>query len=175
MDMTNEIIHEVVMTFLFPMLMLVTCIVVYAFFVRPTLKQNPALKELYANEETVLNAVAAKFSGLKQKLATIFISFVGFVLVAHDSLASLLQAAGIDPVAYGSQLLPKVPATAWPLITLACLGTIQYFRHLADKQARANAEALLLAGHPLAAPAPGLPISTLPSPSPLAAMPDKVG
>jgi hypothetical protein len=175
MDITHEIIHGVVMNFLLPMLLVFAGIVAYAVFVRPALKQNPAFKDLYATEETALSAIAAKFSGLKQRLTTIFVSAVGFVVVAHDSLASLLQAAGIDPVAYGSQLLPKVPPLAWPIITLVCLWTIQYFRGLADKQARANAEALLNAGHTLAAPAPGLPINTLPSPSPLAAFPDKVG
>jgi hypothetical protein len=178
MNITDELIHSAVMTILLPLLVTFAGIVGYAYFVRPMLQQNPAFKELYATEETALSAVAAKLSGLKQKLATIFISAVGFVVVAHDSLASLLQAAGIDPVAYGSQLLPKVPSLAWPIITLACLWIIQYFRGLADKQARANAEALLNAGHTLAAPAPGLPMNTLPSPSPLGPLgplPDKVG
>jgi len=91
-------------------------------------------------------------------------------VIAHDSIASVMASVGFDPVAYGTQFLPKVPPMAWPIIALVGVWLIQYFRNLADRQARANAEALLNAGHPLAAPAPGLPINTLPSPSPL---PDK--
>jgi hypothetical protein len=83
----------------------------------------------------------------------------------------LAQQAGVtvDP----SQFLPKVPSWVWPLFSIGALWLIQYFRHLADQQARANAEALLNAGHSLAAPAPGLPVNTLPSPNPLASLPDK--
>jgi hypothetical protein len=161
--------HTLVTNLLLPGLIVFTAVVGYLFGLRPLLKQNPAFKELYATEDTFLNAVSAKFGGLKQKITTIFVSAIGFVVVAHDTLLSLMAAAGIDPVAYGSQLLPKVPPLAWPIITLAILWIIRYFRSLADKQARANAEALLNAGQPLAAPAPGLPLNTLPSPS----FPDK--
>lgn len=151
---------------LLPALIIFTGIVAYVFWVRPILKQNPAFTTLYTTEDTLLSAVAAKLSGLKQKLTTVFVSVVGIVVMGHDSIAPLLTMAGIDPIAYSTQLLPKVPPLAWPMITLAALWLIQYFRNLADKQARANADALLDAGHFLAAPAPGLPVTTVPSPLP---------
>lgn len=173
--MYDDLIHQIVISFLLPALVIFTGVVAYVFGIRPSLKKNPAFKTLYASEDTLINALSAKFSGLKQKLATVFVSAIGFVVLAHDSVASLLQSAGIDPIAYGSQILPKVPSWAWPLATLAILWLVQYFRDLSDKQARANAEALLDAGHPLAAAAPGLPLNTLPSPSPLASLPDKPG
>jgi hypothetical protein len=165
--MSDAQVHEIVTSLLLPGLIIFTAVVAYVFGVRPVLKKNPAFAVIYSTEDTALNALAAKLNGAKQKLVTIFVSAAGFIVVAHDSIGSLLQLAGIDPVAYGSQILPKVPTMAWPIITLAVIWLIQYFRSLADKQARANAEALLNSGQPLAAPAPGLPINTLPSPSPL--------
>ena len=156
---------------LLPVLIGVTLAVAYIFGVRPILKATPAFSGLYATEDTVLNALAAKFSGVKQKLATLFVSVAGFIVLAHDEIAPLITQAGVDP----SQILPKVPSWAWPVLTIGILWLVQYFRNLSDKQARANAEALLNAGHPLVAPAPGLPVNTLPSPSPLASLPDKPG
>jgi hypothetical protein len=157
-------IHIIVTSLLLPSLIAFALIVGYIFGLRPVLKQTPAFKELYATEDTLFSAINVKLGGLKQKIVTVFVSIVGFVVIGHDSLSSLLAAAGIDPIAYGTQILPKVPSWAWPLITLAAVWLIQYFRNLADKQAHANAVALLDAGRFLAAPAPGLPVSTLPSP-----------
>lgn len=154
---------------LLPILIGFTLAVAYFFGARPLLKQTPGFRELYASEESFLGALSVKFSGLKQKLATLLVSAAGFIVLAHDEIAPLITQAGVDP----SQILPKVPTWVWPVATMGILWFVQYFRNLSDKQARANAEALLNAGHPLVAPAPGLPVSTLPSPSPLAALPDK--
>lgn len=163
--------HTLVVNLLFPALCVFTLLVVYIFAIRPTLRQNPALKDLYDAEEGYFSAINNKLGGIKQRLTTIGLSAASFLVLAHDQLAPLVTQVGVDP----AQILPKVPAWAWPVLTMAILWTVQYFRELADKQARANAEALLNAGHPLAAPAPGIPATTLPSPSPLAALPDKVG
>lgn len=160
----------VLANYLFPVLIAFTALVVYAFWLRPILRTTPGLRDVYDAEAGWLNALNLKFGGLKQKLTTIGLSAISFVVLAHDEIAPLVTQAGVDP----SQILPKVPAWAWPLITMAILALVQYFRNVADKAARANAEALLNAGHSLAAPAPGLPLSTLPSPSPLASLPDKV-
>ena len=163
--------NDIISNLLFPALVVFTGVVAYVFWVRPILKQSPAFTKLYATETTLLSAISAKLSGLKQKLTTIFVSVVGIAVVGHDSLTPLLAAAGIDPLAYGTQLLPKVPPLAWPMITLGVLWLIQYFRNIADRQARANAVALLDAGHFLAAPAPGIPVYSTPSPYNL--LPDK--
>lgn len=162
--------HQLVATYLFPALVGLTGVVAYWFGLRPALRQNPAFSGLYATEDTLLNALSAKFSGVKQKLTTIVLSAVGFIVLAHDQLMPIVQQAGVsvDP----SQILPKVPTWVWPIASVAVLWLLQYFRDLSDRAARANAEKLLDAGHTLAAPAPGLPINTLPSPAPF---PDKVG
>jgi hypothetical protein len=166
--------HALVVSYLFPTLCVFTLLVVYVVGIRPVLRQNPAFKELYAAEDGFLAALASKFSGIKQKLATVFASLVGLLVVCHDAVSELLTQAGLDPQTLGTQILPKVPAYVWPLATMALLWLIQHFRNIADKQARLNAEALLNAGQPLAAPAPGLPVNTLPSPllAPLS-FPDK--
>lgn len=162
--MNDAAIHALVASYLFPGLLAFAGVCIYAFGLRPMLKQTPGLKELYAAEGSAYAALASKFSGLKQKLLTLTVSAAGALVLMHDQLAPLITQAGVDP----SQLLPQVPAWAWPVGTMVVLWAVQYFRGLADKQARANAEALLNAGYQLAAPAPGLPVSTLPSPSPLA-------
>lgn len=153
---------------LLPVLIVFTGGIAYWFGIRPVLKRNPVFSTMFDAETSVKTRLHAKFSGVKQVITTIIVSAGGFVVVAHDELAPLITQAGVDP----SQFLPKVPTWVWPMITMAILWLVQYFRNTADRQARANAEALLNAGHPLAAPAPGLPVTTLPSPGPF---PDKVG
>jgi hypothetical protein len=159
-------IHTLVAHALLPALLIFAGLVGYIFGIRPALRQNPAFKTLYDQEDTFLSALNAKLSGVKQKLTIIGLTIAGVAVEAHDQLAPLITQAGLDPV----QILPKVPVWVWPVSSVAILWLLQYFRGLADKSARANAEALLNAGHPLAAPAPGLPVNTLPSPS---ALPDK--
>lgn len=154
---------------LFPVLIAFTGIVAYLFFIRPALRETPVFRDLYDAEEGFWSAINAKLTGVKQKLTTIFLSAISFIVLAHDQLSPLITQAGVDP----AQLLPKVPTWAWPLITMAVLALIQHFRNVADKAARKNAEALLNAGQPLAAAAPGLPMTTPPSPSPLSLLPDK--
>jgi hypothetical protein len=160
--MSDATIHLLVTEALLPALVISVGVVAYVFGIRPALKQNPAFKELYATEDTVINAIAAKLNGLKQKIATVLLTAGSVIVMAYDQLMPLAQQVGVEP----SQILPKVPSWVWPVGSIAALWLIQYFRNLSDKQARANAEALLNAGHPLVAPAPGLPVNTLPSPFP---------
>ena len=161
-------IHTIVSDLLFPALVVFTLGVVYVFALRPALKQNPKFAELYTKEGGLFSAINNKLGGLKQKLTTIFVSLASFLVLAHEQIAPLVTQASVDP----SQILPKIPAWAWPVMTMVILWLIQYFRSLADRKAVSNAEALLNTGNVLAAPAPGIPVTTLPSPS---AFPDKVG
>lgn len=155
---------------LFPVLIVFTAIVAYLFFVRPYLRETPYFRDIYDVEAGFWSAVNSKLTGVKQKLVTVALSAASFIVLAHDQLAPLVTQAGVDP----ALLLPKVPSWAWPLITMAILAVIQYFRNAADRAARKNAEALLSMGQPLAAAAPGLLITTPVSPSPLSLLPDKV-
>jgi hypothetical protein len=145
-------IHTLAPHALLPALLVLGSFIGYLFFIRPALRKNPAFKRLYDSEDTALNALGLKMSGLKQKITTVVMSIGGVVVLAHDSIAPLITQAGVDPV----QILPKVPTWAWPVLTVAVLWLVQYFRGQADTAARANAAALLNVGQPLAAPAPGL-------------------
>lgn len=160
--------HTLVINYLFPALCVFTLGVGYFVGLRPILKQTPAFKDLYDAEAGFLSAFNAKFGGLKQKITTLLLSVAGVLVVAHDSVTALLTQLGMDPASLGTQILPDVPAWVWPVGTIAVLWLVQKFRDAADKQARANAEALLNSGQPLAAPAPGLPKNTVPSPFPIA-------
>lgn len=161
---------HVLANYLLPVLIVFALFVGYVVGLRPILRQTPVFRDVYDVEAGYLFAISAKFSGVKQKLATLFVSLAGTIVLAHDEIAPFVTQAGVDP----SQFLPKVPGWAWPVITIAVLWLLQYFRNLADKQAQANALALLQAGQPLAAPAPGLPMSTPPSPAPVLLGPAKV-
>lgn len=165
----SDLDPTVLANYLFPVLVLFTGLVAYVFFIRPLLRKTPGFREVYDVADGFWHAVDLKLGNVKQKLTTVLLSAGSFILLAHDQLAPIVTQAGVDP----SLILPKVPAWAWPIITMGILALLQWLRSRADRQARANAEALLNAGLPLVAPAPGLPITTLPSPSPLANLPDK--
>lgn len=150
--MNDATVHNLVATYLFPSLIVFTVVCLYVFGLRPMLKQTPGIRELYDLEGSAYAALGSKFSGLKQKIATLVISGASALVLMHDQIAPLVTQAGVDP----SQLLPQVPPYVWPILTMVVLGLIQYFRNIADKQAKANAEALLNAGYRLAAPAPGI-------------------
>jgi hypothetical protein len=145
----------------FPLATVIVLVGAYFWLVRPALKQNPKFAELYTKEDGFFSALNDKLGGIKQKLTTIFVSLAGFLVLAHDQIAPLVTQVGVDP----ATILPKVPAWAWPIATMGILWLVQYFRELSDRKARANAEALLNTGNTLAAPAPGIPVTTLPSPS----------
>jgi hypothetical protein len=144
-----------------------TLAVAYIFGLRPILKQTPAFADFYATEDSFFAAFSGKFSGLKQKLTTLLLSSAASVVLLYDSAVAALSSFGFDVTQLPATLLPDVPQWVWPVAFMSVLWLINKFRAIADQNARANAEALLSVGAPLAAPAPGLPVTTQPSPSPL--------
>lgn len=159
----SDLDPHILANYLFPVLIAFTALVVYVVGVRPMLRNTPLFKDVYDKEAGFLYSVNQKFGGVKQKITTIVLSAMGFIVLAHDQIAPLVTQAGVDP----AQFLPSVPAYVWPLLTMAVLWLVQFFRNQADKAAQANAIALLNVGQPLAAPAPGLAINTAPSPLPV--------
>jgi hypothetical protein len=101
---------------------------VYAIWLRPILKTTPALRELFAREETVWAAVRAKFAGIKQKLTGALVIIAGAIVELHDQFAPVV--AGVDVTA----LTQRVPSWAWPLIVIAVTLLLQWFRGLADRR-----------------------------------------
>ncbi len=156
--------HVLANDYLLPALILFAGIVAYVFWVRPILKETPALRDLYAAEAGYIEAFKLKTNGTKQRLTTVVLSTGTTVAFLYDTIQPLATQMGITIAP--AQYWPTVPTWVWPLVGLAALWLLGYFRRQADRAAAANAEALLNAGQPLAAPAPGLPVTTLPSPLP---------
>lgn len=102
---------------------------VYWIFVRPILRAQPSLATFWAQEDSFVAALKLKFAGAKQKLTTIAFLGAGVIVEAHDQLAPLASQAGVDV----TQILPQIPAAAWPFITMGALALVQYFRTLSDR------------------------------------------
>lgn len=121
------------LNWLLVILIILTIIAAYVFWIRPALKLNPKFAEIYAREESFWAALGVKFKGIKQKLVTAFVMIAGFVVTSYDSVVSLAAQVGFD---WGnvSTLTSKVPPAAWPVIGMVLIGTVQYFRNLSDKR-----------------------------------------
>lgn len=122
------------LTWLLLVLIVLTLISIYVFWIRPVLKTRPTLAQYYAAEENWWAALTLKFGGLKQKLTTAIVMAAGFVVSAYDFLAPLFVQSGVDVTTISS----KVPPQAWPLIGMALIALVQYFRNIADKKKAAE-------------------------------------
>lgn len=111
-------------------LILFTVVVTYLFWIRPVLKEKPSLSEYYDREGTLFAALNVKFAGIKQKATTAIVMIAGFVVSAYDFLAPLVAQSGVDVTTLSS----KVPPTLWPIIGMALIALVQWFRNLSDKR-----------------------------------------
>jgi hypothetical protein len=100
----------------------------YIIWLRPILKQTPALHELFATEDTFFAAMRVKFAGIKQKLTGALVIIAGVIVELHDQLAPII--AGVDTTSLSQQ----VPSWVWPLIVIAIAWALQWFRRLAEKR-----------------------------------------
>lgn len=125
------------LTWLLVVLIVLTLVATYVFWIRPILKTRPSLMQYYEREESLWAALSLKVSGLKQKLTTAVVMISGFVVSAYDFLAPLFAQSGVDVTTITS----KIPAQAWPLIGMALIALVQYFRNLGDKRAAADTDA----------------------------------
>jgi hypothetical protein len=66
----------------------------YFFWIRPILKSRPAFAEVYAKEESLWQALAERFAGIKGKLAAAPGMAASAVVYLHDFLVPV--ATGID-------------------------------------------------------------------------------
>ncbi|MDB5555441.1 MAG: hypothetical protein JWL86_5425 [Rhizobium sp.] len=123
------------LTWLLIVLIVLTAIAIYAFWIRPILRLKPSFAAYYAEEESFWAAVCLKFGGLKQKLTTAFITAMGVIVSLYDFLAPLVAQSGADV----RTLTSRVPPQMWPFIGIALVALMQYFRNLADKKAALEA------------------------------------
>jgi hypothetical protein len=136
----------------------VTFLVGYFVFARPMLKATPSFNYFYEQEASLWLAFKMKFDGLKQKILTSLLAAAALIVSMYDAIAPFIVDAGVDP----GLLLPKVPPFVWPIAGTLILWLIQTFRNKADKNAAANAAALMDLGEPLAAPAPAVALPVAP-------------
>lgn len=129
------------------LLALLTVALVYFFWVRPILKETPALKNFYTEEATFFSAVDGKFSGIKQRLTGALLGGSVIIVEMYDTV--IPQITGIDVTPITSHF----PSWSLPLLSIGGIMAINYFRKLADK---AHATELATAQAPELAPAPPL-------------------
>lgn len=128
------------MNFLFNLMMLVTIVTVYVFWVRPILKKTPSFANFFAQEGNVVAAVRAKFDGIKQRLLHAFVGMAGIVVVVHDRLAP--EITGIDVTPITTTLSHYVPDWGWPLVAIGFVSLMDWFRSLADKGMQEKIDAI---------------------------------
>ncbi len=113
-------------------LVVVTFVAIYWFWIRPVLKSRPALRELYEREESFFAAVREKLKGVKQKLSSAIVIAASAAVSGYDFLTPIVS--GVDV----SSLASQVPSWAWPLVLISLTALFQFLRNLADKRRKAE-------------------------------------
>ena len=109
-------------------LLLVILTPAYIFWIRPILKQRPELLHLWDREGAFFEALNLKLAGIKQRLAGAVMILAGVVVEAYNFIGPALGT--VDT----SGITDKMPSWAWPLLMIAAVSLLNYFRSLADKR-----------------------------------------
>ena len=109
-------------------LMTVTLVAVYWFWIRPILKSRPAFAEFYAREESVFVAAREKLKGIKQKLSSVIVIAASAAVSGYDFITPIVS--GVDV----SSIAAQVPSWAWPLVLICITALFQFLRNLADSR-----------------------------------------
>lgn len=114
-------------------LIILTAVATYAFWIRPVLKKRPDFAQYYAQEDNFWAAARLKLSGMKQWLTTVLTIAAGFVVTAYDAIISLAQQVGFQ---WGNvqTITSKVPQWAWPIIGMVLIGMVQWFREINNRK-----------------------------------------
>lgn len=100
--------------------------VCYVLWVRPILKKQPSLRAFYSVEGSFWAAMKLKLTGVKQKLLTATSVIAIVVVQTYDQVLPALT--GVD----ATKLTSLVPDWAWPILTIAGILLMNWFRELAD-------------------------------------------
>lgn len=114
-------------------LIIFTVATAYWFWIRPVLKKHPTFADYYAREEGFFSALKLKLSGMKQWLTTVATMSAGFVVTVYDTIISLADQAGFQ---WGNvqTITSRVPSWAWPIIGMALIGLVQWFREISNRR-----------------------------------------
>ena len=108
---------------------LAALVLVYWMWVRPILKTTPKFAAIYAEEESILAAVKAKFAGIKGKLTAALVVVASSFVSLYDFVQPVVSS--VDT----SSLTAQVPPQAWPIIMIGITLLLQWFRKLSEKRA----------------------------------------
>jgi hypothetical protein len=105
-------------------------LLLWFFWLRPILRRQPELKDLWAREDRFVEALRLKFAGLKERLFNAIVVGSSAIVLVHDEIAEVVTNSGIDVTPISS----RVPSTVWLALLIALPLTMRLFRWLADKR-----------------------------------------
>ena len=99
---------------------------IFWFWIDPILKSRPAFRDIYADDNTIFEALKEKLKGIKQKLSSVVVICASGAVTAYDFFNPIISGVDVTP------LTSHVPSWAWPLVLISTTAMFQFLRNLAD-------------------------------------------
>ena len=103
-----------------------SALAIYWFWIDPILKSRPAFRDIYADDNTIFEALKEKLKGIKQKLSSVVVICASGAVTAYDFFNPIISGVDVTP------LTSHVPSWAWPLVLISTTAMFQFLRNLAD-------------------------------------------
>ena len=103
-----------------------TALASYWFWIEPILKSRPAVRDIYAHDNTIFAALKEKLKGIKQKLSSVIVICASGAVTAYDFFNPIISGVDVTP------LTAQLPSWAWPLVLISTTALFQFLRNLAD-------------------------------------------
>ena len=107
-------------------LSLTPVLAIFWFWIEPILKSRPTLRDIYAEENTLLVALKEKLKGIKQKLSTAVVICASGAVTAYDFFNPIISGVDVTP------LTSHVPSWAWPQVLISTTAMYQFLRNVSD-------------------------------------------
>ena len=105
---------------------------IFWFWIDPILKSRPAFRDIYADDNTIFEALKEKLKGIKQKLSSVVVICASGAVTAYDFFNPIISGVDVTP------LTAQVPSWAWPLVLISTTALFQFLRNLADGRLKAE-------------------------------------
>ena len=109
-----------------------SALAIYWFWIDPILKSRPAFRDIYADDNTIFEALKEKLKGIKQKLSSVVVIWASGAVTAYDFFNPIISGVDVTP------LTSHVPSWAWPLVLISTTALFQFMRNLADARHKAE-------------------------------------
>ena len=109
-----------------------SALAIYWFWIDPILKSRPAFRDIYADDNTIFEALKEKLKGIKQKLSSVVVICASGAVTAYDFFNPIISGVDVTP------LTSHVPSWAWPLVLISTTALFQFMRNLADARHKAE-------------------------------------